>query len=150
MSIQNSDTNLDTHNSDELTVQDAHKLLKQFDCLTNEPDLSASKKTLLRQALLLLSSLSDYQMFGVCADTAEQGYSTLETYLQALNYNVKLNQAVAEGPVYIKFNSKTGLSYLDRYSGRYRGVLVTCQSSQEEVINETYGHFPLDLFMLKS
>jgi hypothetical protein len=35
--------------------------------------------------------------------------------------------------------------YIDAYTGSYRGVLVACQSDNEE-LQGTYGHFPLDLF----
>ena len=35
--------------------------------------------------------------------------------------------------------------YLDDYIGKYRGVLVSCQSEDDKIVG-TYGHFPLDLF----
>ncbi|MEK9512282.1 MULTISPECIES: DUF1824 family protein [Limnospira] len=39
------------------------------------------------------------------------------------------------------------LSYhISPYLEKYRGVLVSCQSSEENGVNGTYGHFPLDLF----
>jgi hypothetical protein len=74
----------------------------------------------------------------------------LESYLEALGYSVNLKKAEVDSPVYIKFNPKTGLSYLDAYSGNHRGVLVSCQSSQAGGINEMYGHLPLDLFISNS
>lgn len=42
------------------------------------------------------------------------------------------------GPVYVKFNSVSGLCYASRYEGRDRGVLV--QLGQQQL-----GHFPLGL-----
>jgi len=137
-------------NPTNLTVQSAQKILKDFDCTRSNPTDSAANKALLRQALLLLTSLSDYQILGICADTAAQGILALESYLEALGYSVNLKKAEGDSPVYIKFNPKTGLSYLDSYSGTHRGVLVSCQSSQAGGINEMYGHLPLDLFISNS
>lgn len=138
------------YNSTALTVQDAQKILKDYDCTSTHSLDSEENKTLLREALLLLASLSDYQMLGVCADTAEQGILALEGYLQALGYEADFNLNAIAGAVYIKFNPKTGLCYIDGYSGNHRGVLVSCQSSQPDGINEMYGHLPLDLFIAES
>jgi hypothetical protein len=105
---------------------------------------------LIRQALLLLTSESDYQNLGICADSATQGLLALETYLQALGYKANLDHSDITsfaGSVYIKFNTQQESYYLDSYMGKYRGVLVSCQSSQNESINGTYGHLPLDLFV---
>ncbi len=132
-----------------ITIQEAQKLLKNYDCTIAQAE-STPDKSPIRQALLLLTSLSDYQIFGICADTPEQGILALKSYLEALGYEENFNFASSSynGPVYIKFNQKTGLSYLDAYSGTHRGVLVSCQSDRADGINEMYGHLPLDLFML--
>jgi hypothetical protein len=141
---------MSTQNQSNLSVEEAQKILKDFSCIDVKSVDSESEKALIRQALLLLTSLSDYQNFGICADTAAQGFLALETYLKALGYEATLDQADITsfvGPVYIKFNTQRRSSYLDSYIGKYRGVLVSCQSSQEESINGTYGHLPLDLFV---
>ena len=134
-------------NSSNLTVQEAQKILRTFTCLDTGLPHEVPAKALTRQSLLLLAQLSDYQMLGVCADTTAQGLSALETYATALGYKPFLDVKAVEGPVYIKFNPLTGLSYLDSYSGKHRGVLVSCQSSEPKGINEMYGHLPLDLFV---
>ncbi len=111
---------------------------------------SESEKDLIRQALLLLTSKCDYQNLGICADSTAQGFLALETYLRALGYEATLERADISslvGPVYIKFNTQRESCYLDSYTGKYRGVLVSCQSSQDESINGTYGHLPLELFV---
>ena len=107
---------------------------------------SASEKALLRQAVLLLAENSDYQILGICADTVAQGLSALKNYSEALGYEPNLDLPSVDGSVYIKFNPKTGLCYLDSYTGTHRGVLVSYQSAYEGRINEMYGHLPLDLF----
>ena len=140
---------MSTQNPTNLTVEEAQKILRAFSCTDTKSVDSEAEKVLLRQAILLLASLSDYQNLGICADTTAQGFLALETYLKALGYEANFDQADTSAllsPVYIKFNIQRKLYYLDSYTGKYRGVLVTCQSSQNESINGTYGHLPLDLF----
>lgn len=137
-----------TQNSSNLTIEAAQKLLKPFNCLEPKLIKSESEKALIRQALLLLSKHSDYQILGICADTTAQGLLALTTYATALSYQPNCNLATIDGAIYLKFNPNTGLCYLDSYTGAYRGVLVSFQSSEEGDINDMYGHFPLDLFVL--
>jgi hypothetical protein len=142
---------MNTQNSINLTVEEAQKTLRDFSCINTKPVDSESEKALLRQALLLLTHLSDYQNLGICADTVAQGFVALDTYLKALGYQVTLDRAEITsfvGPVYIKYNTQKETLYFDSYTGKYRGVLVSCQSLQDESINGTYGYLPLDLFVL--
>jgi len=138
---------MSTPNHTNLTVSEAKKILNKFNCLDIAPVVKPSEKVLIRQGLLLLTSLSDYQILGICADTEEEGMLATKTYSQALGYEVPTNLPPIEGPVYIKLNGKNGLCYLDSYAGHHRGVLVSCQSYKEGGINEMYGHLPLDLFV---
>jgi Domain of unknown function (DUF1824) len=136
-----------TSNHHNLTTADARKILNKFNCLDIAPILSQSEKAETRRALILLTSLSHYQILGICADTAEEGLLATKTYSHALGYEVPSDLPIIEGPVYIKLNGKNGICYLDSYLGHHRGVLVSCQSNNEEGINEMYGHLPLDLFV---
>ncbi len=140
---------MSTQNSTNLTIQAAQKLLKPFNSLESKSINSQSEKTQIRQALLLLSKNSDYQILGICADTTAQGLLALTTYATALGYKPNGNLATVEGAIYLKFNPNTGLCYLESYTGAHRGVLVSFQSSEVGDINDMYGHFPLDLFVLK-
>jgi hypothetical protein len=140
---------MSTQNSTNLTVQEAQKLLKPFNCIEGKSANSESEKALLRQAVRLLAERSDYQIIGICADSTTQGLSALKNYAQALGYQSPLDLEPTDGPVYIKFNPKSRTCYLDSYTGTHRGVLVSYQSSYEEGINEMYGHLPLDLFELQ-
>jgi Domain of unknown function (DUF1824) len=134
-------------NHQSLTTAEAKKILNKFNCLDIAPVLDSSEKTLVCQALILLTKLSHYQILGICADTAEAGLLAMRTYSHALGYEVPSDLPLVEGPVYIKLNGKNGLCYLDSYLGHHRGVLVSCQSYDEGGINEMYGHLPLDLFV---
>jgi Domain of unknown function (DUF1824) len=134
-------------NDQNLTAEEAKKILNKFNCLDIAPVLKPSERAVTRRALIFLTSLSDYQILGICADTAEEGILAMKTYSLALGYEPPNNLLTPEGPVYIKLNGKNGLCYLDSYSGHHRGVLVSCQSYHEGGINEMYGHLPLDLFV---
>lgn len=130
-----------------LTLQDAKKILNKFNCVDIAPPIKSSEKGLIRKALLAIKSISDYQILGICAETAEEGLAAMRTYSLALGYEPPRDLPVMEGPVYIKLNGKNGLCYIDSYSGHHRGVLVSCQSYAKGGINEMYGHLPLDLFI---
>lgn len=133
-------------NPTNLSLAEAQKILEAFNCTTPKIINSEEEKANVRQALLLVAENSDYQMLGICAATPEEGLAALQSYTKALGYQTSVDMAGAEGAIYIKFNPKSGLSYLSSYEGDYRGVLVSCQSAYEEGINEMYGHLPLDLF----
>lgn len=140
---------MSTQNLPHLTIDSALKILSAFSCKDSKSVESESEKLLLRQALLLLNDLSDYLNLGICADSADEGFSALESYLKALGYEATINQADSNsfnGSIYIKYNTEKQSYYLDSYTGDYRGVLVSCPSSQDESISGTYGHLPLNLF----
>lgn len=128
------------------TRDQAHRLLKQFDCQSTAPTLSAEEKAELREALRLVAQHSDYQMLGVCASSQTEGWRALEQYAIALGYAPRPPAASLAGPVYLKFNPKSSLCYADTYPGEHRGVLVSCQSTDPDDINDLYGHLPLDLW----
>ncbi len=140
---------MSNQNLNNLTVEEAEKILNQFTCLNIQSLPSPEEKSKTRAALLLLTKLSDYQMLGVCASSLKEGFSALKPYLEAIGYNSSTLDDSAfqvEGPVYIKFNGKRESYHADSYTGEYRGVLVSCQSEDGEGVNGTYGHLPLDLF----
>ncbi len=129
----------------DMTLAQAQTTLRAFTCGDSEPEPHPDL-SLVRQALLQVTHHSDYQLLGVCADTADRGIAALQSYLRALGYPSEVDLQEMPGSVYIKFNGKVGSSYLDSYTGTYRGVLVSCQSQFAEGVNETYGHLPLNLF----
>ena len=78
----------------------------------------------------------------------ELAFEGLSNYLKALGYENALDIASLspqENAVYLKFNTQKNSHYLDSYDGDYRGVLISCQS-EDDNISGTYGYFPLDLF----
>ncbi|WP_216351273.1 DUF1824 family protein [Leptolyngbya sp. 'hensonii'] len=132
--------------SSDLTLPDAHRILKQFDCTDARSADTLPESVVVKQALQTVTRACDYQIFGVCAETTQAGYRALQTYLEAMGYPSTFDQTAVEGPAYIKFNGKTGACYAEPYEGRHRGVVVSCQSAFADGLNETYGHLPLNLF----
>lgn len=131
---------------DSLTRQTAETLLRQFICIDQiAPDQMPSQPTI-QQAVLLMREHSDYQILGICAETANQAIAALQSYLKAFGIDDLPQPATIEGVVYLKYNPKSGLCYLKPYEGKHRGVLVSCQSAYDGDVNETFGHLPLDLF----
>ena len=131
-----------------LSIEEAQAILKKYSCTEIKPVESEAEKQRLRQAILLVCSLCEYENLGICADNTEAGFAALENYLQAMGCNTKFtseNFSELGTPVYIKFNSQKQSHYLDSYLGSYRGVLISCQS-EDDRLSGTYGHFPLDLF----
>ena len=130
-------------------IQDAENILKQYSCAEFSSIASDFEAEKVREALLLVVRESEYQMLGICANSMTEGLTALEHYLDALGYSVTFeldSLAPVEGAVYIKFNGRTQSFYVSPYLEKYRGVLVSCQSTEPGSINGTYGHFPLDLF----
>lgn len=129
------------------SLASALELLQSYSCITPKLITSTGEKAKVQEALLLVTKLADHQNLGICAEDIPTGLAALGSYAQALGYKLPIRSETAEiSPVYIKFNAQKQSYYLDAYPGTYRGVLVSCQSSEYEVLNGTFGHFPLDLF----
>lgn len=133
----------------DLTLDKALQILKSYDCARVTNTMALIQPEELRNSLLLVTSLSSSQNLGICADNSQQALITLGSYLAALGYPSNLKQEnldQSSEPVYLKFSTQKMSYYSSKYTGEYRGVLVSCQSD-DDLIAGTYGHFPLDLFM---
>ena len=134
----------------DLTLNKALKIVKSYDDsiqLTSTEPLAELKE--LRESLLLIASLSSSQNLGICASDFQQGFSALVSYLEAFGYQGNLSQedvAQSLSPVYLKFSTQKMSYYSNKYTGKYRGVLISYQSEDDSIAG-TYGHFPLNLFL---
>jgi hypothetical protein len=128
-------------------IQEAVGILKEYSCVQTKTVTNATEKERLTKAILLVTELSEYQNLGICADNVAQGLESLQSYLVGLGYQLQLPtiEQKPPGAVYIKFNTQKQNFYVDDYEGDYRGVLISCQGDNQEVMG-TYGYFPLDLF----
>lgn len=132
-----------------LTIPEAQAILKGFLCTDEISPISDPEKVKIQAALLLLNSESEYQMIGICADSMAQALTALKDYLKAFEYSINLEDHALEPvseSVYLKFNGRSQTFYISPYLEKYRGVLISFQSTEENGINGVYGHFPLDLF----
>lgn len=86
-------------------------------------------------------------LMGVLASDMRYAVRSLRDYCQALGVPFKMPDSrvpgvesapAIKGPVYLKYNSGSGLCYATQYDGRDRGVLV--QLGQKQL-----GHLPLGL-----
>jgi hypothetical protein len=130
-----------------MTRDEATQLLRRFTCLDRLPPDQIPDHASVREALRIVADQSDYQILGICADHLEQGKMVLSSYIQALGYRFIPDIPSVAGAVYIKYNPKLRRCHSDVYCCPHRGVLVSCQSADEEDVNETFGHLPLDLFL---
>ncbi|MEM9484139.1 MAG: DUF1824 family protein [Cyanobacteria bacterium P01_F01_bin.116] len=129
-------------------IKKVRQQLTQFSCLVTPPQLSKKQQQELINALLWFSDLADYETLGICTDTLAAGKAATEAYVSKLARPVTLDLPARDGAVYLKFNTLKGAWYLDDYVGPNRGVLVSFHASEPEydLVNGTYGPFPLDLF----
>ena len=128
--------------------QQALELLKSYSCLESKIPNSEAEKQELKTAIQWICQQSEYENLGICADCLQDAEIALKQYLGALGYSLPLEAGITNeeaGAVYLKFNTKKMSQYRDRYDGSYRGVLIACQSEDENLMG-TYGYFPLDLF----
>jgi hypothetical protein len=133
-----------------LSIEAAQQTLEAFTCAEIQSINQIKNPDQIGAALKVLVQNSEYQMLGICADSLQAAWNALEQYLQKLGYNITLDRNAVEsieGSVYLKFNGRSQSYYASPYTEKYRGVLVSCQSTDDTGVNGTYGHFPLDLFL---
>ena len=128
------------------TVLDQHSSQNLDQNLDKNPDRVLPNRDEIYKALSVVVDASEYQMLGICAPDFATGMDALAAYLAALGDDTVPKITELSGPCYIKYNGKTRSGYSAPYEDGYRGVLIACQSSYDGDINETFGHFPLDLF----
>ncbi|MGD1952341.1 MAG: DUF1824 family protein [Leptolyngbyaceae cyanobacterium] len=129
-------------------IKKVRQQLAQFSCLVTPPQMAKPQKRSLIDALLWFSDLADYETLGICTDTLAEGKAATEAYVSCLCRPIDLDLPERTGAVYLKFNTLKGAWYLDDYVGPNRGVLVSFHASDPDydLVNGTYGPFPLDLF----
>jgi hypothetical protein len=129
-----------------MTRDEAVKLLRLFTCIDRLSPEQMPTPGDIRAAIAIVREHSDYQILGICADDQAQGQKAMTAYIQALDYRFQPEVPPVDGPIYIKYNPKLRSCHSDAYVGDHRGVLVSCQSTDPEDVNELFGHLPLDLF----
>ncbi len=126
-----------------LSLEESHRVLT---------DPSSANQEQIREALVSLSLLSDYRIFGICAETTAQAALVLASYLKVLDQELPIPEveSLETTGVYLKFNPRTGRCHADPYTGKERGVIISFHSPEFGKINDTYGGLPLDLYLVSS
>lgn len=143
-------------NPEQLTAESVRRFLNQFVCFQTLPPLPEPIAEQVQRSLQFLVGESDFQTFGICADSAQASEAALNSYLTGLGYADLLKNGIeiqapvdlnpTQTPVFMKYNLRNGKCYQEPYTGTARGVLITCHGAAQDEINGTYGHFPLNLF----
>ena len=108
-----------------------------------------------KQSLMILDQIdkeilnSDWITIGVMAKSDEDAKAALNSLIRKYNYKSFKNfdQINAKGNVFLKANQKTGEVYIRSENGLGEGILLTCQYNDLLIYSQTYGPFPLNLFL---
>ena len=92
---------------------------------------------------------SDWITIGIMAKSDEEAKEALKSIIRKYNYKSfkSFDQINAKGNVFLKANQKTGEIYIRSENGLGEGILLTCQYDDLLIYSQTYGPFPLDLFL---
>ena len=92
---------------------------------------------------------SDWITIGIMAKSDEDAKKALHTIIKKYDYESIKNfdQINAKGNVFLKANQKTGEVYMRSENGLGEGILLTCQYDDLLNHSQTYGPFPLNLFL---
>jgi len=92
---------------------------------------------------------SDWITIGIMAKSDNSAKEALNSIIR--KYNLKsfksFDQINAKGNVFLKANQKTGEVYIRSENGLGEGILLTCQYDDLLIYSQTYGPFPLNLFL---
>ena len=92
---------------------------------------------------------SDWITIGIMAKSDEDAKQALNSIIKKYNYKSfkTFDQINAKGNVFLKANQKTGEIYIRSENGLGEGILLTCQYDDLLIYSQTYGPFPLNLFL---
>ena len=92
---------------------------------------------------------SDWITIGIMANSDKDAKKALTSIIKKYNFKFfkNFNKIKAPGNVFLKANQKTGEVYIRSENGLGVGILLTCQYNNPSNNSQTYGPFPLDLFM---
>ena len=92
---------------------------------------------------------SDWITIGIMAKSDEDAKEALNSIIRKYKYETFKNfdQINAKGNVFLKANQKTGEVYIRSENGLGEGILLTCQYDDLLTYSQTYGPFPLNLFL---
>ena len=123
--------------------------LADFNSLRSAPFLNKIESLRVRNLINQKILNSDWITIGIMAKSDEEAKEALNSIIRNYDYKSFKNfdQINAEGNVFLKANQKTGEVYIRSENGLGEGILLTCQYDDLLIYSQTYGPFPLNLFL---
>ena len=92
---------------------------------------------------------SDWITIGIMANSDEDAKEALNSIIRRYSYESfkSFDEINAMGNVFLKANQKTGEVYVRSENGLGVGILLTCQYDNLSTQSQTYGPFPLNMFL---
>ena len=92
---------------------------------------------------------SDWITIGIMAQSDHDAKEALNSIIKKYDYKFfkNFNNINVQGNVFLKANQKTGDVYIRAENGLGEGILLTCQYDDLSIHSQTYGPFPLNLFL---
>ena len=124
------------------------KSLADLNRLRTAPELGLAQRQALRQELDQAMQGADWFTVGVMAGSEQQAITSLRALEDSQGWEALdlVQQADADGPVFLKANQKEGTVRVRIETGLGEGVLITGHSSDPAQFSPTWGPFPLDFF----
>ena len=123
--------------------------LADLNNLRSAPFLSEAKSLRILHQIDEKVLNSDWITIGIMAKSDEDAKEALNSIIR--KYNCKsfknFDQINAIGNVFLKANQKSGEVYIRPENGLGEGILLTCQYDDLSIYSQTYGPFPLNLFL---
>ena len=128
-----------------MTIND----LSDFNRLRSAPTLNKNESIRILNLIDKKILNSDWITIGIMAHSDREAKKALTSIIRKYDYKFFQNydQINAVGNVFLKANQKTGEVYIRTENGLGEGILLTCQYNDLSTHSQTYGPFPLKLFI---
>ena len=123
--------------------------LTDLDSLRSAPFLNKNESLRILNQIDKKIFNSDWITIGIMAKSDKDAKEALQSIIEKYNFKTIKNfdQINAKGNVFLKANQKTGEVYMRSENGLGEGILLTCQYDDLLIHSQTYGPFPLNLFL---
>ena len=123
--------------------------LADFNSLRSAPFLNKNESIRILNLIEEKIFKSDWITIGIMAKSDKEAKEAINSIIRKYNYKSFKNfdQIYAKGNVFLKANEKTGEIYIRSENGLGEGILLTCQYDDSLIYSQTYGPFPLNLFL---
>ena len=123
--------------------------LKDLNSLRSAPILNISESRRILNQIDKKILDSDWITIGIMAQSDHDAKEALNSIIKKYDCILlkNFNHTNVLGNVFLKANQKTGEVYIRSENGLGEGILLTCQYDDLSIHSQTYGPFPLNLFL---